>query len=76
MIQRSRNNDPFILCLMELKGNSVFFDLCIILLLHLSCDMVLRVYEQVRHKVAYVATENGLKLEILDLGRRGIVLSM
>ena len=30
--------------------------------------------DQVRHKPAYAATEDGRKLKILDLGRRGIVL--
>ena len=34
-----------------------------------------RVSDQVRHKPACVVTEDGCKLEISDLGRRGFVLS-
>ena len=34
------------------------------------------VSEQVRQKLACIITEDGLRLEILDLERRGIVLSM
>ena len=34
------------------------------------------VSEQVRHKSGCTVTEDGWKLEILDLERRGIVLSM
>ena len=34
------------------------------------------VSEQVRHKLACTVTEDGERLEILDLERRGIVLSM
>ena len=36
----------------------------------------LRVSDQVRHKLGCAATEDGLRLEISDLGRKGIVLSM
>ena len=34
------------------------------------------VFEQVRHKLVCTITEDGWGLEILDLGRRGIVLSI
>ena len=34
------------------------------------------VSDQVRHKTGCPATENGKRLEILDLGSRGILLSM
>ena len=37
---------------------------------------VFGVSDQVRHKPGCTATEDGLKLEILDLGSRGIVLSV
>ena len=33
------------------------------------------VFEQLRHKQGCSSTEDGKRLEILDLGRRGIVLS-
>ena len=36
----------------------------------------LRVSDQVRHKPGCTATEDGWRLEISDLGSRGIVLSM
>ena len=34
------------------------------------------VSDQVRHKLVYAATEDGYKLEISDLRRRGVVLSV
>ena len=34
------------------------------------------VFEQVRHKLGCTVTEDGQRLEILDLESRGIVLSM
>ena len=34
------------------------------------------VSDHVQHKQGYTATEDGLRLEIKDLGSRGIVLSM
>ena len=37
---------------------------------------VFRVSEQIRHKPGCTATEDGQRLEIPDLGRRGIVLSV
>ena len=37
---------------------------------------VFRVSDQVRHKLACTVTEEGLKLEIVDLIRGGIVLSV
>ena len=37
---------------------------------------VFRVSDQVRHKPGYTATEDGKRLEISDLDRRGIVVSM
>ena len=37
---------------------------------------VLAVSDQVRHKLGCTATEDGSRLEISDLGSRGIVLSM
>ena len=37
---------------------------------------VLGVSDQVRHKPGCAVTEDGLRLEISDLGSRGIVLSM
>ena len=46
---------------------------------HMSCNarkQVFGVSHQVGHKPAYTATELDLMLEILDLGRRGIVLSV
>ena len=36
---------------------------------------VFGVSDQVRHKPGCAATEDSYRLEILDLGRRGIVLS-
>ena len=36
----------------------------------------IRVSDHVRHKLGCTATGNGLRLEITDLGRRGIALSM
>ena len=36
---------------------------------------VFGVYEQVQHKPGCTATEDGLRLEISDLERRGMVLS-
>ena len=37
---------------------------------------VFGVSDQVRHMPSYVATEDGQRLEILDLGSRRIVLAM
>ena len=37
---------------------------------------VFRVSDQIRHKPGSTATEDGLRLEILDLDSRGIVLSV
>ena len=38
--------------------------------------LVFGVSDKVRHKPVCAVTEDGKRLEILDLGRRGIVLSM
>ena len=46
---------------------------------YLSCIMrktVLRISDQVRHKLGCTAIEDGQRLEISDSRRRGIVLSM
>ena len=43
---------------------------------HVMRKPVLGVSNQVSHKLGCTATENGKRLEILDLGRKGIVLSM
>ena len=37
---------------------------------------VFEVSDQVRHKPGYTATEDGLMLKILDIGSKGIVLSV
>ena len=52
--------------------------ICPKLMYKLSCDTrkpVFGVSDQVKHKTACASTEDGWKLEILDLRRRGIVLS-
>ena len=38
--------------------------------------LVIRVYDQVRHKIGCTARGDGYRLEILDLGSREIVLFM
>ena len=43
---------------------------------HVLIKSVFRVSDQVLHKLVCTATEDGYGLEIWDLGRRGVVLSM
>ena len=43
---------------------------------HVMRKRVLGASDQVRHKPGCTAKEDGQRLEISDLGRRGIVLSM
>ena len=53
--------------------------LILAILIHMSLVVrkpVFGVSDQVRHKPGCTATEDGYRLEISDLGSRGIVLSM
>ena len=43
---------------------------------HVVIISVFRVFDQVLHKLGCTATEDGYGLEISDLGRRGVVVSM
>ena len=43
---------------------------------HVMRKPVFEICDLVGHKLGYTATEDGQRLDILDLGRRGIVLSI
>ena len=56
--------------------NQVMKVCCILHMSRVTKKLVFRVSDQVQHKPRCTAIGNELRLEILDLGSRGIVLSM
>ena len=65
--------------LIESKKIAFLYSNINLFILHMSRDatkLVFGVSDHVRHKQACAATEDGYKLEILDLKRRGIILSV